>query len=143
MNSQVFLYLLSIRRPVIELSDDSVGLEHVHEGFGVGLLDYICDAAGFRAGNDGVDNVALAVRIRAFAFKDRGSVVGYGVDRAADLIGFCRYDEKCDLLVFAIQHMYRCGRGKLEDDRIQSFVPAEQNAGGSKDAGVDEQYDIK
>ena len=48
--SNIFFYTpSSIRRPVIELPDDPVGLEGVHKCLGIDLLDRIGDTAGLGA----------------------------------------------------------------------------------------------
>ena len=81
--------------------------------------------------------------IRAFAFEYRRAVTARNVDRAAHLVRLLRHDKKRALPILLVQNVQNRCRHELEDDRIQSLVPAEQNAGGNKDAGVDEQYDIK
>ena len=47
--SNIFFYTPSVRRPVIELPDDPVGLEGVHKCLGIDLLDRIGDTAGLGA----------------------------------------------------------------------------------------------
>ena len=52
-----------IRRPVIELPDDPVRLEHIHEGLRIYLLDDICDTPRFRTRDYRIYDITFTVRI--------------------------------------------------------------------------------
>ena len=63
--------------------------------------------------------------VRTFPFYDRSAVIADLGDRMVDIFGMVGHDKQSLLLVAFIQNVKDLGRGKLENNGVEGFVPAE------------------
>lgn len=64
------------------------------------------------------------------------------VNGLAHRVGLIGHDEQGLLLVLVVQRLDDLGKGVLEDDGVQSPVPAEEQPRDDQDSDVDGQQDI-
>ena len=84
----------------------------------------------------GIEQAGSLAGIAAIALKTGGRMVGQLGNLVVNQIRMSGNDEQRMLLVTLMKHLYSLGGGELENNGVQCTVPAEQDAGSHKDAGI-------
>lgn len=127
----------------VELAGDFFCTEYVTERGRVYLLYFFDHRVLLGGADDGVDDFSLIFFMRAQPIDYCAAVVSFVIDHLADLVGDLRDDKERHLLVVAVHHVLDLCRSELEDDRVERFVPAEEQACDQKDHDVKPQDHIK
>ena len=131
--------LSSVIRPHIEPPRDRLRAHHVDECLRVGDTDHLDYGIHVVTVDDGVEHAALRLMVCADHVHLRRAVHRHFIDDHCERLRHIRHDEEGVLfvtLVTVIQDL--CGH-ELEDHRIESAVPAEEEAVADKDAYVEHQ----
>lgn len=88
-------------------------------------------------GNDRIEHLAFFALIAADAPEKSGVMVGQRTNGFINFVRFIGDNEERRLLVIFIQHFRGLGRCKLENNRIQGFVPTEKNPGCGENDNVE------
>ena len=121
--------LFSVVRPIVEPPCDLFCFHTVDKGFGVHFPDAVNGMLGLFCGNHRVQKMLFLTFITAHTPEMGGVVVGFVPDSLVYLVGMVSDNQQRLFLIPFIEHMENLGGGKLEDDGVQGFFPAEEQSG--------------
>ena len=121
---------------MVEPSVDKVCLDNVYKCVGIYFHHLFHKKLRFLTGNYRVDHGGGILGVAAHTVQPCGGVVGEMGDLFVNLVRMPCHDKERMLLVTLVQDLdHLCG-GELEDDGVQSFVPAEEQSGDNKKDSV-------
>ena len=127
---------LSIICLVVKASVNIVCLNQVHEGRGVDFVDLFYENSSLVPGDDRVDHAGGLPSVASVSHKARGTVVSQAGNFLINLVGVLGHNEKRVFLITLVEELNCLGGGKLENDGIQSPVPAKKDPGNDQNTGV-------
>ena len=69
-------------------------------------------------------------------------MIGNLVNGFTDFLRIFRNDKQCLLLVFVVGHVKGLGKRELENDRVQSGLPSEEQSGDNQQRHIKAEYRI-